>query len=518
MPESLNIEFKKRFSKNFSSNIIYFILNLLIGLAIVPFFLDTIGPISYALIPLATSLSSYLSIIIDSMNTSISRFLTIDLQRNDEQKANETFNTALFGTFGIIICLIPLSLIISAFFPGYFDIGEESYFDAFIFFSLIFGSLLIRALSSNFMVTLFATNHLNLRNNVNISNIIIQISTIVILFSVWDPSIINIGISYLIAAICSTLLAIYYSKKICPKIQISISFFVKKRLKEMGVMSLWVVIAGLGVLLRYQIALIIVNKLFGAAVEVRYSLANTWFILLIAIASLITSLLTPMIYSYYSQGKIENLVAFLTSTTRGIGLFMALPIALVCIFTPQLMTIWVGEEYANLSLLVWIIISPCLVKTQMAGVAQICNAYNKVRFVAIMDILLGFMCIILAINLPKYLNLGVYGVAIACSLSIIIAAGIITPLYASYILKKPFKTFFIPLIPGISMFFILCVIAHAFASILYLFFNPFLVMFIVVGTLTCSYYLLIINKAFTKNEKIYLKSCLPRTLQKYYLK
>jgi membrane protein EpsK len=94
---ALDINFSKRFSTNLISNIIYFILNLIIGLALAPFFLDTLGPSAYGLIPLATSVSSYVTLLISSVNSSVSRFLTIDLQKGDIDAANKTFNTALFG-------------------------------------------------------------------------------------------------------------------------------------------------------------------------------------------------------------------------------------------------------------------------------------------------------------------------------------------------------------------------------------------------------------------------------------
>lgn len=55
----LDIKFQSRFLPNLVSNVIYFILNIIIGLALVPFFLDTLGEAAYGLVPLATSVTSY---------------------------------------------------------------------------------------------------------------------------------------------------------------------------------------------------------------------------------------------------------------------------------------------------------------------------------------------------------------------------------------------------------------------------------------------------------------------------
>ena len=102
----LDIKFQQRFSKNLISNIIYFILNIIVGLALVPFFLDSLGDVAYALVPLATSVTSYVTLIVQCLNMSVSRYLTLDLQRGDLEKANVTFNTAMFGTLAVVLILL----------------------------------------------------------------------------------------------------------------------------------------------------------------------------------------------------------------------------------------------------------------------------------------------------------------------------------------------------------------------------------------------------------------------------
>ena len=152
----LDIKFQQRFSKNLISNVVYFVLNVVIGLALVPFFLDTLGAAAYGLVPLATSVTTYVILIINSFNTTISRFLSLDLQKNDFNKANVTFNTSLFGSLGVIIVLAPITFIIAWYAPVIFDIGDTVALDVSLLFALVFGSALIRAFGSNFMVILFA--------------------------------------------------------------------------------------------------------------------------------------------------------------------------------------------------------------------------------------------------------------------------------------------------------------------------------------------------------------------------
>jgi len=515
MTDALDIQFNKRFSKNVISNIFYFIINVIIGLALVPFFIDSLGPAAYGLIPLATSITSYITIVIDAINGAISRFLTIDLQRADDEKANQTFNTALFGTLGVILCLTPVAIFVAWLAPQYFNIGNESAIDVFLLFALIFGSVLIRTWSSNFMVTLFALNRLDLRNYVNITNIFTQCIAIVILFILFGPSLIFVGASYFLAAILQLILSVYFSRKICPDISVSPSKFSGKAFKEIGGMSFWILTDSVGVLLRYQIALMIVNILFGEVMGTEYALALTWFTLLISIAALISNVFTPMIYSYYAKGEPENLIRFSSFAAKSMGIFMALPIALVCIFTPQLMTIWVGPEFAHISLLVWIIVAPCLVKIQAGCISPIYGAYNKVKIPALVNIVIGVITPILALTLPYVCGLGVYGIAIACSFSIIFIAVVMIPLYTAYIMKKPWTTYYNAILPGVLCLFLLFASGYIVANWMYSFMDSFVVMFVLGITMIVCYVGIILWKLFSKTEKMMIRSCLPTYLTRY---
>jgi len=70
--------------KNLITNVVLFLVSILIGVFLVPYYIDTLGVSSYALVPLATSITSYVNLVIQSLNSSVSRYLTVDLQRKVE--------------------------------------------------------------------------------------------------------------------------------------------------------------------------------------------------------------------------------------------------------------------------------------------------------------------------------------------------------------------------------------------------------------------------------------------------
>lgn len=508
----LDIEFKQRLPKNFISNIIYFVLNIAIGLMLVPFFLDTLGTAAYGLIPLATSITSYVTLVVDSLNTSISRFMTIDLQRADIKRANETFNTALFGTLGVIILLTPCALAVAWYAPVFFNIGEQSVKDVFLLFALIFGSVFIRAWSSNFMVVLFAYNRLDLRNYVNCTNLFTQLVLVLTLFLCIGPSLVLVGLSYAGAAIVTFAMAFILSKRTCPYLKISPVLFVQSRLREIGGLSTWVMINSFGWLLNTQVALIVVNKLFGEVAGTEYSLATIWSTLLISIAALVTNLFTPMTYSYYAKQDREGLIHFTSTATKIVGLFMALPIALVCIFSPQLLTIWVGVKFAHVAPLIWICVAPVILQIMSSCITPVTVAYNRVRSLVILTLPVGFLNVILALFLPYIFDIGMYGVALAGLITLSVRYGMIQPLFTAYVIQIPLYTYLKKMTYGIGGLLVLSVAGVALLSVVTISTLPTLLL---AGSgIAAPYLLFVLNFVLNPEERKMIRSCLPGVCQK----
>ena len=196
-----------QFPKNLAANIGFFLVNFIIGLYLVPFFISTLSIAAYGFIPLVTSITGYVGIVVQSLNTSVSRFLTVDLQREDYNAANKIFNTAFFYLTLIVFIMIPVIVIFSLFIPTIFQIPVGQEMDSTFLFIAVSFSFLIRSWSGTYTVQLFAFNRLDLQNFVNITNLIIQTALIIFFFNILNPSLIFVGYAYLIGSIISSIIA-----------------------------------------------------------------------------------------------------------------------------------------------------------------------------------------------------------------------------------------------------------------------------------------------------------------------
>jgi membrane protein EpsK len=416
---------------------------------LVPFFIDSLGVASYALIPLATSITSYINLVVQSLNTSVSRYLTIDLQRKDFKKANVTFNTALFGTLGIILLTLPLVILVSYHAPEFFKIPEDQESSARILFLGIIGAVLLRSWSSNFGVSLFAYNRLDLMNIINAINILIQVGLIIVLFKLFSPNLIYIGISYFIGSIAAFIATIFFSRKINPHLKVNVRDFHRSKVKEITEMGGWVIINQIGSLLFLQIDLIVVNKLFGTAAGGEYSIVLTWSMFLRTVASMLIGVLTPVTLTYYAKGKINELVNLSKSAVKLTGIAMALPIGYICGFAPQLLSLWVGPEFVKLSPLMILMLSHLIINLPVIPLFAINVSYNKVKIPGILTFFMGIGNLLLAVIIPYLTGWNYYGVAVAGAIMLTLKNALFTPWYATKVLGISRATFTGSMIPGV---------------------------------------------------------------------
>jgi len=457
----------KQFRSNLISNILFFVVNIIIGIALVPYFKDTLGIAAYGLIPLATSVTSYVMLTINCLNSSVARYLTIDLQRKEYENANITFNTAFFGICRIILILIPVALVIAWFVPDIFNTPDIARSDIFILFSLVFGSALLGIFRSNYMATLFAKNRLDYRNQINILNVVVQVGLIIALFSIIPPNLKSVGIAYFIAAVFSLVFAIYLSHKVCPEIKVEHRKYRPQLFCDISKTAFWLVVTDIGVLLCTNCSIIVVNLLFGAETAGEYAIVVTWNTLMRSISTgVFGTLFTPLFYSYYARGDISGLTDFSRRTTKLLTIVIALPLAFTCVFAPQLLTLWVGAEMAHLSGLMWLLVAYLIVVLPTLPIYSLLVAFNKVRVAGIVTFFTGIINFILAFTLPHVGGLGVYGVGLAESL--VLSARCITfvPWYIAYVIKAPLTTYVRAMIPGICCFTTLAIGGYTITSII----------------------------------------------------
>ena len=88
---------KKRITINFIANIVSYAVSLGISFLLTPYLISQIGKAAYSFYPIANTFLNYIVILTNSMCSIATRFVAINLARNNKKEAKTYFNTALIN-------------------------------------------------------------------------------------------------------------------------------------------------------------------------------------------------------------------------------------------------------------------------------------------------------------------------------------------------------------------------------------------------------------------------------------
>lgn len=460
------VSFRKQMPRNLIMNIISFLTNVLIGLWLIPYLVAKIGVAAYGLVPLAMVFTSYISVISVSINGAITRFITIDIENGNWVNANKTFNTALFVLLAIIIVQIPILSIVVVKVDYFLNVPSDLLVEAYYLFSFTFIGYLISLLNGVFGTSMYAKNRLDLSRTVDIAGISTRVFIIVLLFNIYHPSIIYIGIANITSAVITFLISTYNWRKLTPRLVIDIKSFDFSKLKDLTSMGGWLVVNMVGFLLFLKIDLIVINRYFGASETGTYAAVLQWNSLIRTIAGVLSGVIGPMILISYASNKLSDVIRFSHFGVKFLSLSIAVITGLISGLAGEILGLWLGSEFSEYGLLLVIMLFHLSINLGVLPLLSINTALNKVKLPGIISFLMGSLNLFLAIIFVKYFHWGLYGVAIAGGIALTLKNGLFTPWYAGKILNINAFKFFKPLISGPILYMITFVASLGLGSLL----------------------------------------------------
>lgn len=444
---------------NLATNMFVFVLNIIINLFMTPFYIKYVGIEGLGIIRITLLLPIYISLITLIISGTVSRFLTIDLQRENKNNANKTFNSSFFGIIFILCIILPIILLFS-FNVNYFLNISDIYKDETLF--LFLGILLSSQLSifaTLFLIPSYAKNRLDIQNYVKISSLVIQNLFIIIIFIFIASKIAYVGYAYLLASIISVIISFYMWKYFSPNLVINFKYFRVKKIIEMSKMGIWLIINQLGSILFLSIDLIIINHYFGAVSAGIYSVLLQWSILIRSLGTMLSSIIGPLIIRNYADNNYKNIIKYSKFAVKYVGIGISIPVGIIIGFSNPLLTLWVGEKFIEYIPIMNILLIHLTINLAVLPLFYINTAFNKVKVPALVTLIFGFINIILAIALSVNYNLELYGIALASAIILTIKNTVFLPIYAAYIQDLHLFTYLRDILVSIMTMFITIFVA-----------------------------------------------------------
>lgn len=439
----------RRLRWNLLGNAGQFLVSMGIGVWMTPYLISHLGVATYGLVPLASSITSYLAIITVALSGPVGRFLALDIARDDAEGAASTFNTSLFASLVLTSLLMPGVGALAWFAPTVLNVppGEE---DGARWLILLAGlAFLTNTIGGTFAASSFARNRLDLQRIVGVVGTIAQALCIVLFFSFYDASLWQVGAAILVMAVVHQTGHAILWRRLTPDVHISRLDFDWRKLHELLGMGGWLSVNQGGTLLFHKVELLVVNLVLGARAAGLYAPLLQWSVLLRTMTGIVSRVFTPTFIAYHALESRTRLVTTAQGAVKILGVVMAVPIGVIAGLSEPLLRVWLGDEYARLwPLLSLMTIHLCinLVIRPLFGVNQ---ALNRLRWPALVTLITGIGGIGLAVWLAGPVGWGLYGVALGGALALTAKNGLFTPLYGAHILGCRWSTFFWSLAPAI---------------------------------------------------------------------
>lgn len=402
---------------NLTAQAVAFLVSFTISFFVTPTIIAAVGKETYGYLGLANSFSGYISVVTVALNALAGRFVTISIHRENLDEANAYFSSVFLSNLAIVLTLTPIAMFGVANLEKIMELPPHSASDIKITFLFVFASFFLNLAGSIFSVATFATNKIYLSSLRNIQANLVRIGLILVLFYAFEPK-----ISYVSCALfASNVLVVYtnfiYTKKLLPRIKVSFKSFSKEKVKELLLSGCWNSITALSNMLLEGLDLLISNLFISASAMGIVAIVKTVPNMLNQCLGTLLNVFLPQLTIDYARSSKENMVSYIDSSCKLIGMLFSIPVAFMLVFGEEFFRLWMPTE--NSTLLWWLSVLS-LGALYFVGSANIMyNLYtvtNKLKLPAFVTLLSGILNTVTVLILLNITDLGIIAVVSVSSI------------------------------------------------------------------------------------------------------
>ncbi len=441
---------RKQTVLNLAAKIISYGTTFLISFFLTPYLVNKLGKEIYSFYPLANNFVSYMGIVTVALNGMASRFITIEVTKNEKRNVNEYISTVFFSNILMSVVLAIFMCAAVKYLEYLIQIPVESIIAVKILFSLVFISMLVNLFTSVFGVAVYATNKLIYGSIIEILVSISRVLLYIILFAVFTPSIIFVGIVSLVIALMTCGLQMICTKKLLPYVKLSKKYYDRLKVKVLVSSGVWNSINQLGDLLLGGIGILLANVLLGPGEAGDYSLALSIPHFVSGLVSAMTAVFLPRMVKSFALNNENEMIIITQNAQKFLGLVMNIPIAVFMAVGQNFYKLWVpSADPIKLQILTVLIIGESIITAVNWPVTNLNIVMNKVKIPALVLVGAGIINTIGAILLCKYTKLGVYSIVIIHCVVSLSYFGIFTVAYVCKNLRVAYRTFAIQMLQSL---------------------------------------------------------------------
>ncbi len=438
---------KKRLVINLIANLTSFAVSISISFLLTPFLVEHLGKDVYGFYGLANNVVSYISVISIALNSMAAKYITVELIRGNKIKAQQYYTSIFFSNIILALILIPLLTVLVVFIQHIFNVSQIYLHEVRLLFILVFCTMLLSLISSVFGTATYATNRVDLVAYTNIGKTCLRVLAYVLIFKVFQPSIVYIGIVLFLLEGYNSAIQILLKNKLLPQLYIKRIYFNIGLVGNVLKIGIWNSLNHLGDLMLSSSDLLVANILLGPAAAGVIAIIKTMPSLISGIITAINAVFMPRIATRYGENHKQSLIQEVNMSQRIMGT-LTIPIVMTLIlFGYDFFNLWVpGNNSRLLAQLAAIDLPRMMIVGVVWPVANLNIVMDRTKIPALWVIIGGILNILFMFICIHFTPMGIYSIPLTTLIFSILFYGIFIPLYPCQTLGVPKIVFIIPIL------------------------------------------------------------------------
>lgn len=442
------LESSKRVAFNMICNTAAHFLSAVIAFFIPPFLIARIGIEAYGFYPISTEVVALFGMFTGVVNSTASRYITVEDARGNRADANKYFSTVFFTNLLLcVILLIPMGLFVG-FADRILSIPRGFVNEIRIFFALVLGSVTVNALASAFGSAYLLSNRIDLRSGQELLAVLLKAAVLFgLLGSGFSSSIVSLGIAILCANATGAVIQILMCRRLAPELSLSVYSVSKAHAKRVLTSGVWYTLDRFGAFLMTGALLLVCNIIFSAEGVGIYSISLTASRFLSGVLFMLAGVFLPITAKRFARGEDTLLRRGIVRNQKITGYLASVGVAVGVGFCNEFFALWIPEQNGSLLCLLTVLsILPAVAVACALPIIDLGVVMNRMRRLSLLFVGSGLLTLAAIIFFACFTAVGVVGVAVISCVAQMVWYAILVPLFAGRILKTGVWQFYQPIL------------------------------------------------------------------------
>lgn len=439
---------------NLTANIASVLVAVILGFFFTPFLMHHLGPASFAMLPIATTIISYFSLFSHVVASAVSRQLSLAVHGKHSHSVATVFLTG--GRASRLLALILLPAIVCAAFlaPAVLSTPAGNKLEVSILMIAVGISLLANLFAVRDSSMLIAKNCIYVDAFATIIQTVLRIGVATALLLVFEPRLWFVAAGLIVGSvIAQSYRAIMIASKF-PETRDVNARYEASIIRAAGFTASGVGIGRVSNLVLLSSDVIIVNLLFGATESGFYAAVLQIALLLRLAGTNIAMPFSPTVLNRFNAGDVEGSVEAARSSVRAVGNMLAIPTGLLLGAHSVFLVAWLGSDFAPHSnyLIIMLVLLPATASSQPLLAIILAADRNRVSGLAVLAF--GFLHLGAGYTLAVLFDLGPIGIALSATIVIALKGLVFIPLFVARICARDPGPFFLEFLPPLLVLFV----------------------------------------------------------------